>query len=69
MLTLNEAHERCVDRDRKLQIHGTLTGYWYQDHVLDYVREHGNDDVWITNETDEMVTVVIVHQKEGKDDH
>ena len=66
MQTLNEAHERCVNGDRKLQIHGVLNGYWYEDHVLEYVREHGNDDIWITDETDEMVTVIIVHQKERR---
>ena len=66
MQTLNEAHERCVDGDRILLIQGELKGYWYEDHVLDYVNEHGNDDIWITDETDEMVTVVIVHRKEGK---
>ena len=66
MQTLNEAHESCVDGDRILRIQGELKGYWYEDHVLDYVSKHGNDDIWITDETDEMVTVVIVHRKEEK---
>ena len=68
MQTLNEAHERCVDGDRILRIQGELKGYWYEDHVLDYVSEHGNDDIWITDETDEMVTVVIVHRKGKSND-
>lgn len=63
MLTLNEAHELCVKGDRILRIPGELKGRWFEDHVLDYVSKHEIDDIWITDETDEMVTVVIVHRK------
>ena len=60
MPTLNEAHERAVNGDRKLQIHGTLTGYWYEDHVIEYVNEHGHQQCRVDDETDCMVTVTMI---------
>ena len=60
MPTLNEIHKRCVHGDRKLRVIGRCNGYWYEDHVLDFVGDHGNDEIQIMDEDDEMVTVKLI---------
>ena len=60
MPTLNEAHERCVNGDRKLRVIGRCCGYWYQDHVLDFVNDYGNKKIRIVGEDDAMVTVQLI---------
>ena len=59
MITLDEIHARAVDGDRKLRIKGQCNGYWYEDHVLDYVGDHKNDKCVVVDETDEMITVEV----------
>ena len=59
MLTIREAHERCVDGDRIFRVIGQVKGYWYEDQVLDYVREYGFMNCAITDETDEIVTAML----------
>jgi len=60
MITLDEVHARAVDGDRKLRIIGAETGYWYEDHILDYVGAHKYSECAIVNETDEMITVEVL---------
>lgn len=65
MQTLSEAHERAVNGDRKLRITGVLNGYWYEDHVLDYVNRHRHAACVVSDENDEMVTVMLDGGRNG----
>lgn len=60
IMTLKEAHKKAVHKDRKLRVEGQILGFWYQDHVLDFVAEHGDKMVQTTLVTGELVAVKLI---------
>ena len=56
-MTIDEAHRRCVHGDRTLWVIGELKGTWCQDHVLEYVVDHQDDECSVVAETDDMIVV------------
>lgn len=58
MMTLDMAHSMAVIGDRKITIRGEISGKWYEDHILDYLSEHRDDEVEVVHEdTDEIVVI------------
>lgn len=41
-MTVHEAHEQAVHKDRVLIVKGHIKGRWMEDHVLKWVDENGH---------------------------
>lgn len=63
-MNLREAHEKCVTGDRELLVKlgrkSIISGYWFQDHILDFVSSHENDAVEIISDNVQQITVQMV---------
>ena len=58
-MTLKEAHEKAVTKDRRLRIDGIIAGAWYEDRILDFVAEHGDKPVKLTISTAQYIAVTM----------
>ncbi len=63
-MNLKDAQTRAVHGDRRLVIKmpsgGSISGRWFEDHMLDFVREHGAEHVEVIRDNDVQVTVQMV---------
>lgn len=61
-MTINEAHMRATAGDRMLRIKGHCTGLWYQDHILEFVSEHKDDECRVLLENKQLITVELMKE-------
>lgn len=63
-MNLEDARTKAVHGDRRLVIKmpsgGSIGGRWFEDHMLDFVREHGAEPVEVIRDNDVQVTVQMV---------
>ena len=62
---LGRAHAASVRGDRILRIVGHVRNKWYHDDVLTYVNAHQHDICYVTEDSKDQITVVMLRDTEG----
>lgn len=65
-LIIKEAHFMASHGDRVLRIAGEKKGYWFQDHVLDYVQAHKFAKCHLIYDGSDMVTVELIKEEKNE---
>ena len=61
-MTVEQTHVEAVNGDRMLFIQNGLFrtfGKWYEDHILDYVCDHGKEECTVKEETAEKIVIEV----------